>query len=102
MNVIAYRTVRAFSEHHPEAEPILRDWYNTFCKLEPDNFAELKAQFPAVDLAHQKIGTTIFIFDVGGNKYRVVTRIDFEYKVSFILYVFTHDEYTKWNKGGRP
>jgi mRNA interferase HigB len=98
VNVIAYRTVRAFTERFPEAEPLLRDWYNTLAKLEPQNFAELKAQFPSVDTTHQKDGTTVFIFDVGGNKYRVIVRIDFEFQATFILYVLTHKEYDLWNK----
>ena len=88
MNVIAYRTVRAFANQYPEAEPFLRLWYNTLCKLEPRNFAELKNQFPSVDSVPLKDGTIVFIFDVAGNNYRVVTRIDFEYQVGFILYVF--------------
>jgi mRNA interferase HigB len=44
----------------------------------------------------------VFIFDVGGNKYRIVTRIDFEHRVMFILYVFVHQEYDRWNKEGKP
>ncbi len=102
VNVIAYRTIRAFCEHQPEAEPVLRSWYNLLCKLEPENFAQLKAFFPAVDTAKAKDGTLVFIFDVGGNKYRVITRIDFEFRAVFILYVLNHKEYDKWNKGGRP
>jgi mRNA interferase HigB len=101
VNVIAYRTVRAFTDTHPAAEALMRDWYNALCKTDPQNFAELRADFPSVDLAHQRDGTTLFIFDVGGNRYRIVTRLDFEFKVGFILYVFNHADYTKWNKGGR-
>jgi mRNA interferase HigB len=95
VNVLAYRTIRAFCEDFPEAEPVLRSWYNLLCKLEPENFAQLKAFFPAMDSAKAKDGTLVFIFDVGGNKYRVVTRIDFEFRAVFILHVLNHKEYDK-------
>ena len=101
MNVVAYRTVRTFIAAYPESETVMRDWYNALSKLEPQNFAELKALFPSVDAVQQKDGTIAFIFNLGGNKYRVVIRIDFEYKVAFILFVFTHTQYDKWNKRGR-
>ena len=67
------------------------------------NFAELKAHFPAVDAVRvEKYQVVVFIFDVGGNKYRVVTRLDFEHRIGFILLIFTHNEYTRWNRAGRP
>jgi mRNA-degrading endonuclease HigB of HigAB toxin-antitoxin module len=50
----------------------------------------------------EKYQVLVFIFDVGGNKYRVVTRLDFEHRIGFILLIFTHDEYTRWNRAGRP
>ena len=103
MNVLSPQALRAFIQNYPEAEEVLRIWYNDLRKLEPSNFAELKAHFPAVDAVRvEKYQVVVFIFDVGGNKHRVVTRLDFEHRIGFILLIFTHNEYTRWNRAGRP
>jgi mRNA interferase HigB len=102
VNVIALRTLHEFWEVHVEAEDALRDWNKLARSVNPTNFAELKATFGSVDLARAKDDTVIFIFDVGGNNYRIVTRIDFEYRVLFVLEVLTHQDYDRWNKEGRP
>lgn len=100
MNVIALRTLREFWTSYPESETPLRDWNKLARSVNPDNFAELKDTFGSVDFVHTK-NETVVIFDVGGNKYRVITRIDFEYRVLFILFVLTHSQYDRWNKEGR-
>ena len=89
MNVIALRALREFWMMYPEAENVLRDWNKLARSVDPNHFAALKMTFGSVDIARAKDETVIFIFDLGGNKYRVVTRIDFEYRVLFILFVFT-------------
>lgn len=101
MNVLAPRTLRAFAELYPEVEEPLRDWYNHLRRSEPQNFAELRDQFNSVDIAQTKDNQIVFIFDVGGNKYRVVCSISFNSSLAFIKLILTHDEYTKWNKKGR-
>ena len=101
MNVIAPRTLRAFSEQYPEAEEPLRDWYNHLRRIEPQNFAELKTHFNSVDAARSKEDLIVFIFDIGGNKYRVVCSINFNSSIAYIKLILTHDEYTQWNKQGR-
>ena len=102
MNVIAPRTLRAFVERHPEAEEPLRDWYNHLRRIEPQHFAELKDHFNSVDAARTKEDLIVFVFDVGGNKYRVICGINFTSSIAFIKRILTHDEYTQWNKQGRP
>jgi mRNA interferase HigB len=102
VNVLSIAAIRAFAAAHPEAEVVLRQWFNALRKHRPEHFAALKAVFSSVDVAHTKDDLLIFIFDVGGNKYRVIARLDFEAQMAFIVYVFTHEEYTRWNRAGRP
>ena len=99
--MIAPRTLRAFLEDHPQAEAPLRDWYNHLRRTEPEHFADLKTHFNSVDAAHTKENLIVFIFDVGGNKYRVICGIHFTSSTAFIKGILTH-EYTQWNKQGRP
>ena len=103
MNLLSPQALRDFIQYHPDSDTVLRIWYNDLRKLEPENFAQLKAHFPAVDAVRiEKHQVLVFIFDIGGNKYRVVTRLDFEHRIGFILLIFTHEEYTRWNRAGRP
>lgn len=101
MNVLAPRTLRAFVERYPEADEPLRDWYNYLRRIEPQHFAELKTHFNSVDAARTKEDLIVFIFDIGGNKYRVVCSINFNSSIAYIKLILTHDEYTQWNKQGR-
>ena len=101
VNVLAVKAIREFAEMRPEAEIVLREWFNTLRKSQPQNYAQLHEIFNSVDVATTKTNLLVFIFDVGGNKYRIVTRIDFESQMVFILYIFTHTDYTRWNRAGR-
>ena len=56
------------------------------------HFPGVKETFPATDYAPS---TGTLIFDIGGNKYRVITRVDFQSQVLFIQSVLTHEEYDR-------
>lgn len=93
MRVLALAALREFWEIEPKAEESLRDFYRKLSKLEAANLAELKSTFPSVNLVGK-----CFVFNVGGNKYRVIARIHFNRQMLFIRFVLTHREYDrdKW------
>lgn len=95
--MVAPKTLRAFFEQHPESADVLRDWYNVLKKAEFQNWAELKAMFRSVDLIESDKGNLLVVFDVGGNKYRVVVKLDLKSNIAFIRLVLTHQEYDLWN-----
>jgi mRNA interferase HigB len=101
VNVIAFRTVRLFLESLPEAEResahrALRLWYNCLRKLQPRHYADLKAAFSSVDTSGEFV-----IFDVGGNKYRIIAVVIFENQRVYVRHVFTHTQYDIWNETRR-
>lgn len=55
------------------------------------SFADIKTTFNATD----KVGG-FYVFDVGGNKYRIVASIHFNTQKMYIRHVLTHQEYNKW------
>ena len=55
------------------------------------SFADIKTAFNAAD----KVGD-YHVFDIGGNKYRIVAAIHFDHQKLYIRHVFTHKEYDKW------
>jgi mRNA interferase HigB len=97
VNVIAPKTLRAFWELHPNAEEPMREWLKLMQKTNFEHFADLKTTFGSADWTSPYV-----IFDVGGNKYRIVVAIHFPTQVAFIKAVLTHLEYDNWNKRRRP
>jgi mRNA interferase HigB len=60
---------------------------------QPQPLADLRQTFASADFV-----TPQTIFNVGGNKYRVIAIIDYEYQFAKIKNVFTHEEYDLWNQ----
>jgi mRNA interferase HigB len=91
MRVISKRMVNEFIEKHPNAaEPLLR-WY-LICK-EHDwlAFSDMRKVFPHAD----GVGNDLYIFNVGGNKFRVIARIFFSIKTIYIRFIGTHSQYDR-------
>jgi mRNA interferase HigB len=57
------------------------------------NFAALKLLMSATDIVGD-----FYVFDVGGNKYRVVAAIHFDKERLYVRHVFTHKEYDQWSE----
>jgi len=95
MHVISRRKLRDFWEHERNAEIPLSDWYKIAKNGKWLHFAELKMVFSSADF----VGSCI-IFNIGGNKYRLITYINFERQKLYTLHVLTHKEYDKgkWKK----
>src|SRR6478609_9852079 len=92
MQIIALRTLRRFWERHPQAETPIRFWYALASKAVWIGPADLKAQFGGgVDFASDNRA----IFDIGGNKYRLVVHISYPYRRVLIKFIGTHAEYDR-------
>lgn len=102
VNVIAPKAIRDFVQRHPEADEVLRDWYNTLRKCEFQSWAELKNTFSSADVIPNEQAGLLVVFDVGGNKYRVIVKMDLQSNFAMIRHIFTHVEYTIWNRKGKP
>lgn len=92
MRIISRRTLREFWEKHPNAEPSLLLWYQRTSDAQWQNFVDVRQVFSAADL----VGN-FTVFNIGGNNYRLITFIDYEYQIVFIRSVMTHAEYDKEN-----
>lgn len=102
INVIAPRTLRTFWEKHPEAQGLLRAWLKGMQKNSYRNLNDVRADYPSADLATGKGGSTLTIFNLGGNNFRLVVSISYNAQRVYIRHVMTHAEYDKWNARGRP
>ena len=88
MHVISRKRLRDFAALHRDAELPLTAWYRTMVKMDFSSFAELKRAFGSVD----KVGR-MTVFNVGGNKFRLIAAIHFNRQRVYVRHVLTHDAY---------
>ena len=90
MKIISNSALRAFAVEHPQADEPLQGWRRVIEKNRFGNWAELKVAFNTID----KVGG-LTVFDIGGNKYRLIAYIRFENQIVYIKAVLTHRDYDK-------
>ncbi len=96
MQVIAKRTLKLFWTRHPQAEIPLRNWHAVVDKAEWRRPADVKAMFGAtVDFVEDNR----VVFDIAGNKYRLVVHVAYRFKRVLIKFVGTHKEYDRIKAG---
>lgn len=95
MRLITRKRLNEFAEKHPETKTALARWSELMKKAEFSSFAELRTAFPSAD----QVGSRT-VFNVGGNKVRLVTAIHYNRHIVYILKVLTHKEYDegKWKE----
>ena len=103
MNVISRRKLKEFYEAKPERKAHAQafdDWFRIARAARWQNFQETKATFGQTDTATGHAGRTATIFDVGGNKYRIVAHVDYTRQTVLIAAVMDHREYDRgaWKK----
>jgi mRNA interferase HigB len=103
VNVISRRKLRDFYEARSERRQHARAfelWFKLARKAYWANFQEAKATFGQTDVVVGGNGRTATIFDIGGNKYRVIAHVDYTRQTIKIEAVMDHKEYDKglWRK----
>lgn len=84
------RRLREFWEQYPTAERPLRAWFTQVEQVHWHNFAEVRADFPTADQVHR-----LTVFNISGNHYRLIVRIEYEKQRVYIRAVLTHAEYDR-------
>jgi len=90
MKIISNSALRVFAALHPQADEPLQGWRRVIEKNRFGCWAELKAAFNAVDKVDD-----LTVFDIGGNKCRLIAYIRFERQIFYIKAVLTHRDYDK-------
>ena len=76
---------------HTQADGLLQAWRQLIESCSFGSFADLKQVFNSVD----RVGD-FYVFNIGGNKYRLIAAIHFDKQRLFIRHVFTHAQYDHW------
>ena len=88
MRIISEKPVRKFWLKNNEAESAMREWIKIVKQADWKLFSDLRKTFN-----HADVFKNCTIFDVGGNKYRVITKINYRKRFVFIRFVLTHEKY---------
>lgn len=89
MRIIARKTLSEYWMQEPEAEADLKAWFAEVQNAEWSQPADLKEQYRNASI----LKDCRVVFNICGNKHRLVVRINYQFKVVYIRFIGTHKEY---------
>lgn len=93
MRIIAKKTLRDFWEKHADCEQQLKSWFQEADEAKWESPNAIKVNYPSASiLADNRV-----VFNIKGNKYRLIVKINYDYQMVWIRFVGTHAEYNKIN-----
>jgi mRNA interferase HigB len=90
VHIITKKKLREFWRKYPDSEAPLKAWTKVVEKNSWRSLANVKIYFPTADLFCE-----CAVFNIGGNKYRLITHINYRRQKVYTLHVLTHKEYDK-------
>ena len=88
--MISKPAILKFSQKHPDALVPLMNWYRITRKANWNSLAEVRKDFGHADVVRRRT-----VFNIHGNDYRLIARVNYETKRVFILHILSHAEYAK-------
>jgi len=95
MRIISKKTIKDFFEipGYSDSKNALEAWHREVLKLDWNNQNEIKARYASASI----IGDEKVVFNIAGNKYRLIVKINYHAKIVFIKLIGTHKQYDKIN-----
>jgi len=93
MRVIAKKILRDFWAKHSDSEQQLKSWYQEANNAEWKSPNEIKTKYPSASI----INNDRIVFNIKGNNYRLIIKINFDYQIIWIRFIGTHSEYDRIN-----
>jgi mRNA interferase HigB len=95
MHIITRKRLLEFAEKYPDCSTALESWYRIVKHTDFNSFAELRQTFPSADIVDN-----LTVFNIGGNKTRLIAAIHYNTHRVYIRYILTHKEYDRgsWRK----
>jgi mRNA interferase HigB len=90
MRVISHKRIREAQERWPQSATALQSWYAKILHNDPISFAHMRSIFPSADFVGK-----LHVFDIGGNKIRLIAGVSYSTQQVFIKHVLSHAEYDK-------
>jgi len=89
MRIISRRTLRDFWESHTDVQQALQAWYADVKHATWKTPAEIKREYRSASF----VGNNRVVFNIKGNKYRVIVAVQYKFQLVYIRFVGTHQEY---------
>jgi len=93
VHVIARRTLKEFHEKHKDAQGFLEAWYYELKHAEWKSPADIKKHYRSASVLRD----SRIVFNISGNKYRLVVKVNYPTQTVFIRFIGTHKEYDRIN-----
>jgi mRNA interferase HigB len=93
MRVIAKKILREFWALHVDCEQALKSWFQEANKSSWSHPNEIKRAYPSASI----LNNNRVVFNIKGNKYRLIVRINYDYQIVWIRFIGTHKEYDRIN-----
>lgn len=90
MRVITRRAILRFGKKHPDAWAPLMNWYRITRRAAWRSLPDVR-----VDFAHADVVGRRTVFNIHGNDYRLIARVNYRTRKVFVLYILTHADYDK-------
>jgi mRNA interferase HigB len=90
MRVISHRKLREFYEGHPDSQVSLEQWFTAVEEADWKTFADLRQTARSADIYKNCV-----VFDIGGNKYRLIAWVNYRRHTVYVREILTHAEYNK-------
>jgi mRNA interferase HigB len=90
LRIVSKKRIRDFSQQFKAAVEPLRHWANVVEESSWTNPGDLKAMFGTADFVGD-----LTVFDIGGNKYRLIAFVHFRRQIVYIKHILTHKQYDK-------
>jgi mRNA interferase HigB len=89
MRIIAKTTLRKFWDQYPDAEQPLRAWHDEAKKAAWKSPADVKEKYRSASILRDSRA----VFNIGGNKYRLIVKINYPFQIVYIRFIGTHRDY---------
>ena len=91
MRVIAKRTLREFWGKHADSEQPLKSWFHEAGNAQWMSPNDLKKDYPSASILEDNR----VVFNIKGNKYRLIVKINYEFQIIWIRFIGSHADYDK-------
>ncbi|MBM4207848.1 MAG: type II toxin-antitoxin system HigB family toxin [Gammaproteobacteria bacterium] len=94
-HIISYARIRSFVKQHPDSGTSLNAWFQLVSKHNFANYNELKTLSPSADVVKNDKGVSLTVFNIHGNKYRLIAAIHYNRNKLYIRDILRHEDYNK-------
>ncbi len=95
VRIIKEPTLLNYGLKHADVEAVLRKWITVVRRADWKCIDDVRTSYPHADAVKVTGGNIVTVFNIGGNKYRLIVAIHYNHGLIYVLRFFTHAEYSK-------